>query len=57
MAAWAAYIQKSDGTQYTLEQAELMAALMEQREDNPDKTDLEAAIHQMELHKEVKIRT
>jgi len=54
---WAAYIQKSDGTQYTLEQAELMAALMEQSEDNPDQTNLEAAIHQMEVHKEVKIST
>ncbi len=54
---WAAYVQKSDGTQYTLEQAELMAALMEQSEENPDQTDLEAAIHQMELHKEVKITT
>jgi hypothetical protein len=54
---WAAYIQKSDGTQYTLEQAELMAALMEQSEDNPDQTDLEAAIHTMEEAKEVKIST
>ena len=54
---WAAYIQKSDGTQYMLEQEELMAALMEQSEDNPDQTDLEAAIHQMELHQEVKVTT
>jgi hypothetical protein len=54
---WAAYIQKSDGTQYTLEQAELMAALMEQSEDNPDQTDLEAAIHTMEEAQEVKIST
>ena len=30
---------------------------MEQSEENPDQTDLEAAIHQMELHKEVKITT
>jgi len=54
---WAAYIQKSDGTSYTLEQEELVARLMEQSEENPDQTDLEAAIHQMELHKEVKITT
>lgn len=52
---WAAYIQKSDGTQYMLEQEELMAALMEQSEDNPDQTDLEAAIRTMEEAQEVKV--
>ena len=52
---WAAYIQKSDGTQYTLEQEELMARLMEQSEGNPDQTDLETAIRAMEEHEEVKI--
>ncbi|MDH3949183.1 MAG: hypothetical protein OEU74_09510, partial [Gammaproteobacteria bacterium] len=54
---WAAYIQKSDGTQYMLEQKELMAVLMEQSEDNPDQTDLEAAIHTMEEAQEVKVST
>ena len=54
---WAAYIQKSDGTSYTLEQDELMTVLMEQSDDNPDQTDLEAAIHQMEIHEEVKVAT
>jgi len=54
---WAAYIQKSDGTQYMLEQEELMAALMAQSEDNPDQTDLEAAIRTMEEAQEVKVST
>ncbi|NNF97231.1 MAG: hypothetical protein HKM94_09925 [Halobacteria archaeon] len=52
---WAAYIQKSDGTHYMLEQAELMARLMEQSDDNPEKTDLETAIRTMEEREEVKI--
>ncbi len=52
---WAAFVQTRDGTQYTLEQAELMAVLMEQSEDNPDQTDLEAAIHAMEIAREVKV--
>ncbi|MDX1824426.1 MAG: hypothetical protein R3354_06895 [Thiohalomonadales bacterium] len=54
---WAAFVQTSDGKQYTLEQAEVMAALMAQSEDNPDQTDLEAAIHAMEIAKEVKVST
>jgi hypothetical protein len=54
---WAAFVQTSDGKQYTLEQAELMAVLMAQSEDNPDQTDLEAAIHAMEIAREVKIST
>ena len=54
---WAAYVQKSDGTHYILEQEELMARLMEQSDVNPEQTDLEAAIHQMEIHEEVKVST
>lgn len=41
---WAAYVQDRDGQQRILEQPELLGALLEQSEDNPDAVDLEAAI-------------
>lgn len=44
---WAAYLQSRDGEQRILEQPELLEALLEQSEDNPDAVDLEAAISVM----------
>ena len=52
---WAAYVQKSDGQSYILEQAELMSELGKQSIDNEEQIDLEAAIQQMQEAQEVKI--
>jgi hypothetical protein len=52
---WAAYVQREDGSHFTLEQEELMARLREQGSQNPDQIDLEQAIHQMEEAQEIRI--
>ena len=52
---WAAYVQDTDGSHYTLEQSELMARLKEQSSDNPDQIDLEEAIQMMGAAEEVRI--
>ncbi|MCW9025412.1 MAG: hypothetical protein OQK73_12135 [Gammaproteobacteria bacterium] len=53
---WAAYIQKADGSSYTLEQDALFAELEKQPTDNPDQINLEDAIQQMREAEEVKIQ-
>lgn len=53
---WAAYVQDGQGHARTLEQAELVAELMQQPCHNPDQIDLEAAIQQMVDAAEVRIR-
>jgi len=52
---WAAYVQDTDGSHYTLEQSELMAKLKEQSSDNPDQIDLEEAIQVMGAAQEIRI--
>jgi hypothetical protein len=52
---WAAFMQKSSGERSTMEQDELLALLLQQSSDNPDKIDLEAAIATMEQAEEVKV--
>ncbi len=54
---WAAYIQKSNGQSYILEQAELLKKLEECSTDNPDQIDLEDAIMKMQDAEEIKIET
>lgn len=44
---WAAYVQDSDGSFCTLEQAEVLERLSSQSADNPDQIDLEVAIQSM----------
>lgn len=53
---WAAYIQKADGQNYTLEQEELFSVLEKQSTDNPEQINLEDAIQQMRDAKEVKVK-
>ncbi|WP_210396242.1 hypothetical protein [Motiliproteus sediminis] len=53
---WAAYVQDGQGNARTLEQAELLAELLNQPADNPDQIDLEVAIQQMIDAREVRIR-
>lgn len=52
---WAAYIQNSDGSGYTLEQDELLERLNAQTTDNPDQINLEDAINEMMAVKEIHI--
>lgn len=52
---WAAYIQNSDGSGYTLEQDELVAKLKSQSQDNPDQVYLEDAINEMVAAKEIHV--
>ena len=52
---WAAYIQTPDGETFLLEQEELVAALFEQRVENPDKIEMSKAIQVMEETPEIKI--
>jgi len=44
---WAAYIQSSDGSSYTLEQSEIVERLMQQSSENTEQIDMEVAIQQM----------
>ncbi len=50
---WAAYYQTEDGKQETWEQAELYDRLKAQSANNPDKVNLEEAIKEMEMLKEI----
>ena len=50
---WAAYIQRQDGSYQTMEQDELVNALLEQSADNPDQIDLEQVIDKMSNTDEV----
>lgn len=50
---WAGYVQLKDGTRRLLEQEELWQALCEQTTENPDQTDLETAIKEMNLAEEI----
>ena len=52
---WAAYIQTRGGQQFTLEQKELMEALLAQSAVNPDRIELSNAIHIMEETPEIRI--
>jgi len=52
---WAAYIQTRGGKQFTLEQEELMEALLGQSTANPDRIELSNAIHIMEETPEIRI--
>ena len=52
---WAAYIQTRGGRQFTLEQEELMEALLGQSTANPDRIELSNAIHIMEETPEIRI--
>ncbi|MEO8327722.1 MAG: hypothetical protein ABI618_17870 [Nitrospirota bacterium] len=52
---WAAFVKQKDGLGHLFEQKELFHELLKQREDNPDKVDLEAAIQKMEDAKEMEI--
>ncbi len=50
---WAAYIKDTNDNHWTWEQAELFGKLNAQSAENPDKVDLELAIHAMEKAKEI----
>ena len=52
---WAAFIQDRDGSYTTMEQDELLAALLAQSTDNPDQIDLEQVIEKMSTAEEVSI--
>ena len=52
---WAAYIQDRDGSNFTLEQHELVQTLEQQSTSNPDQIDLEAAIRTMTEAEEIKV--
>jgi len=52
---WAAYVQKSDGTSFILEQQELYDTLMEFGTENENQIDMEQAIKIMEETKEVQV--
>ena len=52
---WAAYVQKSDGTHFILEQQELFDTLMKFDAHNEQEIDLEEAIKVMEETEEVNI--
>lgn len=53
---WAAFVKRKDGNGHLFEQKELFNELHNQRDDNPDEVDLEAAIQKMEDAKEIKIK-
>ena len=53
---WAAFVKQKDGKGRLFEQKELFNELLNQREDNPDEVDLEAAIQKMEDTKEIRIK-
>jgi hypothetical protein len=53
---WAAYIQDQDGKSSVLEQRDILARLLAQREDNPDEVNLEVAIQRRKDVEEVKIK-
>jgi len=52
---WAAYIQDSNGSYSTMEQAELMQVLKKQSPSNPGKINLETAIQTMAKEEEVMV--
>ncbi len=52
---WAAYVQEGEQRQYVLEQAELIARLREQPNENPHQVDLELAIASMAAEQEVTV--
>ncbi len=52
---WAAYRRTADGQQETWEQTELYERLKAMPTDNPDQIDLEKAIQEMGLRKEIKL--
>ena len=52
---WAAYVQTSDGHYYTIEQKELFEILQNQSDKNPERIDLEDAIHIMEEAQEINL--
>jgi hypothetical protein len=54
---WAAFVKQKDGSGHLFEQKELVNALLNQSEDNPDAVDLELAIQRMEDEKEIRIKT
>jgi hypothetical protein len=53
---WAAFLKQKDDKGHLFEQKELFNELLNQREDNPDEVDLEAAIQKMEDAKEIRIK-
>jgi hypothetical protein len=53
---WAAYVQTADGKHQMLEQQQLFDVLQQQPDDNPDRIDLEDAIHIMEEAQEISVR-
>jgi hypothetical protein len=53
---WAAYIQTRGGKQFTLEQKELLEALLAQSPLNPDRVELSHAIQIMENTPEIKVK-
>jgi plasmid stability protein len=53
---WAGYIQDQHGKSSVLEQRDILARLLEQREDNPDEVNLEVAIQHRKDVEEVKIK-
>lgn len=52
---WAGYLQNVDGSYETWEQAELYEKLKQQSADNPNKVNLETAIHEMEKAQEIRL--
>jgi hypothetical protein len=52
---WAAFVQKSDGTRYTLEQSELVQILRDQNAVNPDQVNLDESICAMEKLPDVRL--
>ena len=53
---WAAFVKQKDGRGHLFEQKELVHALLNQSEDNPDAVDLERAIQKMEDEEEIRIK-
>lgn len=53
---WAAYYQDGKGDSWTMEQQELVRALLAQPVENPDQADLEVAIRQMIEAEEVRVQ-
>lgn len=52
---WAAYLQNGEGRSRTYEQQEILALLKAQSTENPDQINLEDAIQEMEMAREIKI--
>ncbi|MCW8931373.1 MAG: hypothetical protein OQL19_14175 [Gammaproteobacteria bacterium] len=52
---WAAYVQTTDGTYYTVEQKELFEILEQESDQNSDRIDMEAAIRIMEEAQEIQL--